>query len=93
MLMVMSDRGCDYVQDSLHITVGPSEPIPLNVAAPGVHLQSKGNTQRIDIAFRCRRSGPFFFEKEVVVDVSTRARGDGNGGVYPAAPQQDAHPH
>lgn len=92
MLKVMSDRGCEFVKDSLHIKVGPSENVPLDLAAGAMRVQGKGNTQRIDVAFRCRRGGPLFFEKEAVVEISTRARGDGVGGVYPAAPK-DEHPH
>jgi hypothetical protein len=92
MLKVMMDRGCTFVPGSMHIKVGPTEAVPLNLAAGAMKVQAPGNTQRIDIAFHCRRAGPFFFEKEAVVEVTTRARGDGAGGVYPALPQ-DEHPH
>jgi hypothetical protein len=69
---IMLQHQCAEVPGSLTVSVGPPEEVDLNVMGGGVQVTGKGPTQKIDIAFKCRRQGPFFVMKELKVEVSTR---------------------
>jgi hypothetical protein len=83
----MRQHDCVEVADSMRVVVGRSDASrPMKVVGSGTGISSNAPSQAIDVSFRCRRRGPFFFEKEVTVELRTAAIGDGQGGVYPAPP-------
>lgn len=63
---LMHEHACEEVPGSLTVTVGPAE------EPDGTTGSLKAPTQKVDVAFKCTRKGPFFVAQELEVQTSSR---------------------
>ncbi|MBL8909959.1 MAG: hypothetical protein JNM17_04555 [Archangium sp.] len=83
MRRVTKKHDCELDESSLTVKVAATTGDPLKVASNGSVWQANAATQRIDIAFTCKRRGPLFFKKDLRVEVHTQAVGVGPADEYP----------